>query len=208
MKKFLIFLIVLLVAGAAVAYYGYNAIFSPTVELKQSEVNIKIKTGSDFEDVLNLLKTKEIIQNEKTFIQVSQLMKYGKVSVPNGSYMIQNGWSIRELIGVLRSGRQTPVKITFNNLRKTEDLAGKIASYLELDSLALLNHFNSTATLEENGYNKETFLSLFIPNTYEVFWNISKDELLERMRKENEKFWSKENRMEKAEALEFSKEEV
>ncbi|WP_235295981.1 endolytic transglycosylase MltG [Portibacter marinus] len=208
MRKFLWIFLILLIVAAGIGYYGYNAIFAPNVTLAQDEQLIRIPTGFTYEDVLLMLEDKEIIDNSRTFDQVASLMDYKSSSIRSGQYEIKNNWSNKELVGLLRSGRQTPVNVTFNNLRKPEDVAGKISSYLEIDSLTLKEYFEHPSALEKAGLTPETFLSLFIPNTYQMYWNVSKEDILDRMITEHDKFWSKENRLKKAEKLNLTPEEV
>lgn len=101
----------------------------------------------------------------------------------------------RELIERLKYGYQTPVRITWNNyVRTREDLAGKVTRNLLMDSTTLLQHLEDEAFLEPYGFNKENSRCLFIPNTYEVYWNITPEGLFNRMLKEYNIFWTEERR--------------
>jgi UPF0755 protein len=114
----------------------------------------------------------------------------------------------RELIEKFKYGRQTPVRITWNHFVRTrEELAGKVTTHLLMDSVTLLRLLEDDAYLAPYGFNKETSRCLFIPNTYEVYWNISIENLMKRMQKENENFWNVQRTL-KAEALKLSKNEV
>ena len=77
-----------------------------------------------------------------------------------------------EIINTLR-GRSLPVKVTFNNMERIEDLAGRLAQQVEADSLSLLKQFLDPTFLAENGFTPETALAMYIPNTYQFFWNVS-----------------------------------
>jgi len=105
-----------------------------------------------------------------------------------------------EVIRLLRSGNQTPADITFNNIRTTENLAGRLSQQLMVDSITLLNALKKTTVPKKYGFNEATFLSMFIPNTYEVYWDTSIDNLLNRMKREYDAFWN-ESRKDKAEKL-------
>ncbi len=208
MKKLLLSFLILLIIGAGIGYYAYQIIFQPNVTIGSESYILTIPTGSEFDDLVSILETEKVIKNKNSFIQVSKWMKYGVEKVPPGKYTIKAKWSNRELISLLRSGKQTPVNVIFSNARTAQELTGKISSYLELDSTTLTNYLFDDATLQKIGYSKENVISLFIPNTYNLFWTIKKEDLLDRLIKESNAFWSKNDRETKAKALNLSKTEV
>ena len=93
-----------------------------------------------------------------------------------------------------------PVNLAFNNQERLENFAGRVGSQIEADSLSLLNAFRDSKFLQENGFTEENVLSMFIPNSYEFFWNTSATKFRDRMAKEYRKFWT-EARLEKAKQL-------
>src|SRR5690606_6416404 len=97
-----------------------------------------------------------------------------------------------ELINLLRSGKQTPVQVSFHSIRIKESLANTISGQLELDSAHLLNLLKSEETAKKYGFSKETFLTMFLPNTYEFYWNTSAEEFIQRMAEEYKRFWNSE----------------
>jgi UPF0755 protein len=101
-------------------------------------------------------------------------------TVRPGKYKIEPKTSYIDLIRKLRAGIQEPVNLTFNNIRTKQDLAGNLSKQIELDSLTILKHFIN---------QPESFLH-FIPNTYEVYWNLSEKSLFSKMKKEYNKFWN------------------
>ena len=112
-----------------------------------------------------------------------------------GHYVLPPQIGDRELIEKFKYGRQTPVRITWNNFARTrEDLAGKVTTHLLMDSVTLLRLLDSTEYMAQYGFDRETSRCLFIPNTYEVYWNITPDGLFKRMLKEYNTFWNDERR--------------
>jgi UPF0755 protein len=111
------------------------------------------------------------------------------------------------LLNLLRSGSQTPVKFTFNNIRTIEQFAGRVAEQLEMDSVSLLKAVKENATLKEMGFDEESAAALFIPNTYELYWNIDADDFVEKMVGEYNRFWNEERRN-KAKSLNMTPIEV
>jgi UPF0755 protein len=96
------------------------------------------------------------------------------------------------------------VNVVLNNERLPEDVAGKVSRFIEPDSQALLAVFQNEQFIQQLGYNRDDLMTLFIPNTYQFFWNTTPEGFMERMAKEHESFWSKDRRREKARALGLS----
>jgi UPF0755 protein len=118
-------------------------------------------------------------------------MKYPNHVKP-GKYLIKDGMSNRDLIHMLRSGHQVTVRLVFNNIRLKKDLASQISRQLEADSVSLVKLLNNDTALSGIGFNRFTIMTLFIPNTYDFYWNTSAEEFLRRMQKEYKKFWNDE----------------
>jgi len=201
------FLVFCVVAGA-IGYQYYERIFLPNVpkELKQNLV--QIPTGSSFEDVVTILKKNEIIKDEEGFRWVADQMKYVKPKMRSGQFEIQPGWSNRQLISHLRNGKQTPVKLVLTNERLPEEVAEKAARFIEADSKSIAQLLTDPDFLAQHQYTPETAISMIIPNTYELFWNTDANGFFDRMKKEHQRFWDKDDRKAKAKALELSPEEV
>lgn len=174
-----------------VGFYTYRMVFLP-FSLPET-IYIYIDEQKNYEEVVTQLKEKVGLPSEKIFRLLAEQMNYPN-KVKTGRYAISNGMTIPDAIGLLRSGNQTPVNITFNNMRTAENLAGRISQQLMMDSVTLLNALNDTVTAEKYGFNEYTFISMFIPNTYEVYWDTSIENLLDRMKKEYEAFWNEARR--------------
>jgi len=190
-KKVVISLgIVITVSLAVTVYSFYKKVFYPNVILNSSNSTyIFIPTNSSFEDVKLILQSENILINEASFRWVSDQMNYTNKVLP-GRYEIQQSMSNRELILLLRSGRQTPINVTFNNIRTIDKLASVISVQLEADSAALIGLLSNDSFLSEYDLSSETALSLFIPNTYEFYWNTSARQFVERMAEEYKDFWN------------------
>ena len=190
-RKIMIWVIVLiLILAAASAYYLYRIVFDPNVWTPKGEVvSVTIPTGSDFEDVKQILYQNGLIIHRNNFEWLAQKKKYPKKVKP-GMYEIRNGMNNNELINLLRSGEQTPVKVTFNNIRDIYQLAGVVGRQIEADSASIVQLLTDSVYMAGMGLNKETAATIFIPNTYEFYWNTSAKGFVERMHDEYVKFWS------------------
>ena len=183
----------------------YNYIYSPNVIIKDNTF-FHISTGADFEDVIVALEDGGYLKNSKGFQWVAEKKSY-TTNVKAGRYQLKNNWSNNDLVNLLRSGKQTPVKVTFNNIRTMPELAGAVSSYLECDSVEMLAQLNNSKLIESLNFNKATAPALFIPNTYELWWNTTPEGFIKRMYKEYQKFWTSE-RKKKAENAGLSPIEV
>ncbi len=190
--------------GSGTAIHFYNTLFSSNVQ-KEVDDYLYIPTKSSFEDVVRIIKINNIIQDDETFAWVAKRMKYTKVKP--GKYKIEKGMSNIELIRMLRAGKQEPVKIQFQNIRLKKDFAGYIGSQLELDSTKLLSMLDSMDMLRELGFDEDNIFCMFIPNTYEFYWNTSEEKFISKMKEEYDKFWNEE-RTQKAKKINLSKTDV
>jgi UPF0755 protein len=127
------------------------------------------------------------------FSFLAKLKSYHE-SVKPGLYLLQPDMSNVDAINLLRSGAQTPVKLTFSVARKLEDLPGKIEDFVEFDSAQLTALLTEESNARKYGFDPETFIAMFVPNTYEVYWTITPEAFLDRMKAEYDKFWNDERR--------------
>lgn len=206
-KTFIYIMVIFILVGVVIGYVGYGWVANDNVNDNLDSEYILIPDGSSYDDVFKLLKDQNVLSNPASFDKVAGLMKYKKSKVKSGRYFIEKHYSNRKLIQVLRSGSQKPVNVTFNNVRSIAELSGAVAEYIETDSTTLSDYLSDASLRSERGYNEYNFMTLFIPNTYEFFWNTSKEGFLKRMETEHDKFWTK-SRLQKAEKLGLSKEEV
>jgi UPF0755 protein len=207
-KKVLIASLILIIfIGGGTAYYTYTKIYKSNVDLSGKNVAyLYIKTGSNFNDVLSALMENHLIKNESSFIWVAERKGY-KNKVKPGKYKIKKNMNNNELVNLLRSGEQDPVKLVFNEARTKKDFVEIIHKQIEASEEEMTSLINDDDVLKEYGVNNKNVLTLFIPNTYEFYWNTSATEFMDRMLKESNKFWNKE-RIRKAQNLGLTKAEV
>ena len=195
-----------LVVMVILVYKLYARIFVSNVLLEEEHEIVYIPSGSGFDDVLNELEQREIVENLRSFRWVAQKKEYDKYVKP-GRYKIRNGLSNNDLVNMLRAGNQDPVMVVFNNVRTLDHVAGKVARYFESDSADFATYFAGEQLPEKYGFEAATFTAMFIPETYEFYWTTSPEEFTDRMSREYEKFWDGE-RDRKAEKLDMTREEV
>jgi len=207
-KSVLVFLLIIgLGIGFVWIYQVYKDIYKPNVTIKgEKDAYLYIRTGSNYKDVLETLQKKHYVKDTASFNWLAKKMGYTK-NVKPGRYLIEYKMNNRKLITALRAGIQKPVKLVFHNVRTTPQLASVISRQIEADSVSLIKILNSKSQAENYGFTKDAFIAMFIPNTYEYYWNTSAEEFCERMLKEYKKFWN-ETRREKATEIDYNPVEI
>ncbi len=207
LRNFVTFLLfILLLILGIIIYEGWRRIFAPNVILKKEKEYLYIRTGATFQEVFNILETEGYLRNVKTFKWLSEKKDYPE-QIKAGRYLLKNGMSNNELINMLRSGKQTPISLVLRKFRTLPQIASYLGNNLEPDSTEFMRIFNDEELLLSLGLNHHTVISIFIPNTYYVFWNTDEKEFLRRMYKEFETFWNI-TRKEKAKELNLQPIEV
>lgn len=196
-RKILIAVVIIgAIAGMAFAYFVYNAVFVPNTAFENEKAYIYIRSNDDFNAVMDQLDP--LLKNNNTFLAVAKRKSY-VANVRPGKYAIEKGMNNNDIINSLRS-RNIPVQLSFNNQETLERLAGRVSTQIEADSLSLLKEFEDTEFLKQIGLNPDTALAMYVPNSYEFFWDTSAEEFRDRMFKEYERFWNQE-RLTKAEKI-------
>lgn len=150
-----------------------------------------IPTGSSYEDAFRLLDSAAGITKPGVFQWLAKKKKYSDHVRP-GRYIIEDGMNYTRIIDMLRAGRQKPVNVTFNNIRNLNQLAGKVSQKIEADSTDIINFLNDESNYLADGFSTETVIAVFIPNTYQFFWNTNPKDFYQRMLKEYRAFWTPE----------------
>ena len=179
-------------AGVFFAWRYYKRVFASNVSVERGEeAYLYIPTGADFEEVVDSLAKHEYLKNEKSFRWLAQKKSYVNLVKP-GRYLIEAGWSNNTLIDVLRAGDQEPLNLVIYDVNNLVELAGRLGSTLEQDSLSFLNFLRDDDTLSHYGCDSRSVLAYFIPNTYQFYWNSSPGYTLKKMKEEFDKYWTSE----------------
>ena len=166
-KIVLAVLLIGLLIGGIFVYYVYSAFFAPNTAFQNKEAIVYIPSNSNMADLEALLSP--LLEDYDSFKAVAQRKQYSE-RVKGGKYILREGMNNNEIINTLRSAN-VPVKVSFNNQESLEALAGRIAQQIEADSISLINAFQDKTFLKEQELNLETSLGIYIPNSYEFFWN-------------------------------------
>ena len=204
-KKILIPLIIFSTILTTGSVYTYQMLYSPNFLINADDKFIIIEENTDFNELIKKLEDDTLINDILSFSFLSKLMEYQE-NIKIGAYKVKMNMSNYEMITMLRSGNQTPIKLTFSYARKIEDLAEKITTKLKMSKDDLLNYLNENIN-NYSGFKKTDIISIFLPDTYEVYWNISPKKLTNKMYSEYKKFWNEE-RLSKLEKINLNQKEA
>lgn len=187
-------------------FYFYQITQTANLQVDKEDTYLYIPSGVGYATVMDSLKKNRIIEDELSFSFLAKLMKYQE-RVKAGRYRIKRNMGNLAAIRMLRAGQQDPVRVTFTNVRLKEQLPGKICKNLEADSTAFAAMINDPEFLKKWGFDTVSITTMFLPNTYEFYWNTSAEQVLERFHKEYKKFWN-DTRLKKAQTIGFSPAQV
>jgi UPF0755 protein len=203
-KTFLILLLILIIVGAV----GMWLLLGSATNFSENKKNLLVYSGkADKASVMKYIRQNDLLKSPGVFEWLAETMGVWKRLKP-GRYEIKKGENILNIARALRNNRQSPVKLVINKLRTKEDLAQLIGKNFEADSTELINFINNDDSIAKLEVNSNTFMTLVIPDTYTMYWTTSPGKLFKRLKSEQENFWEKNDRLDKARKLGFSSEQV
>jgi len=171
---------------AVFAYYIYGAMFKANTAFNNDTAYIFIATDATYTDVREQLEP--LLDDIDKFDALAAQKEYN-TNIRAGRFAISKGMNNNEIINSIRS-KNLPIKIAFNNQNSLADLAGRISTQIEADSLSLYKAMTDESFLSEKGFNKATALSMYLPDSYEFFWNSSAKTFRDKMLKAYNRFWT------------------
>lgn len=168
-------------------YYIWFVVDATNIS-EDNQIEIYIPSGTTLSEFYSIVVEKDFIKNPDDFELFTAIKRFK--SVQAGRYIFHSDMTCNRIVNMFRSGLQTPIKVVITPSRLPQDLAGKLSYYLELDSLDILNALESESIASSYGFSSYDFYTLFIPDTYEIYWNTSIDNLLSKMKGEYGKFWN------------------
>jgi UPF0755 protein len=186
-KKIAIAIVLFGLIGAGIfSYYIYTVMLVPNTSFNSKEAYIFVGSNATFEEVRSDLEP--LLKNSNTFETLAKQKKYVN-NIKAGRFRITKGMTNNDIINSIRS-RNLPIKLAFNNQHSLPDLAARISSQIEADSTALITAFTDKNFLESNKFTEANALGMYLPNSYELFWNTSAITFRNRMLKEYNRFWN------------------
>lgn len=182
----LVLVLITMGLGFYFTYLFYRVFFSSNTAFNNPTSYVFVSTGTDIQGLLQELEPLLISTDD---FRLAADKKGYSTRIRAGKYAIEKGMNNNEIINTLRT-RSLPVKVTFNNVERIEDLAGRLARQVEADSITLLKQMLDPEFLTIKGFTPETALGMYIPNTYQFYWNVSPAALQKRLYKQYEYFWT------------------
>ena len=192
-----------LIGAGFFSYYIYSVMLVPNTSFNSKEAYIFVRSDATFAEVRSDLEP--LLKNIETFEALAKQKKYVN-NIKAGRFLIRKGMTNNDIINSIRS-RNLPIKIAFNNQHSLADLAARISTQIEADSAALMTAFTDKIFLESHNFTLEKALGMYLPNSYEFFWNSSAKTFRKRMLKEYNRFWNT-SRLEKAKSIGLNPYEV
>ncbi|MEZ4802903.1 MAG: endolytic transglycosylase MltG [Gelidibacter sp.] len=203
-KKILLAIVLIgLVVAGVVAYNIYTIMFNSNTAFNNDEAYVFVPTNATYEEVRGQLEP--LLKDIGSFDVLAKQKKY-TTNIKAGRYIIKKNMNNNDIINSIRSNN-VPLQLSFNNQETLENLAGRIASQIEADSLSLITVMKDSEFLNENNFSNATALGMYIPNSYEFFWNTSAEQFRDRMLKEYNRFWN-DARLDKAKSLNLTPNQV
>lgn len=202
LRKIIVAILVIVALGLAfLSYVIYESVFSPNTAFESNQKELFISKHDNIDSLMG--KISPYLKDTGSFIEVARRKQY----VPkSGHYIIKKNMNNNDIVNALRS-LNVPVNITFNNAESIYELSGKLASQFDADSLDFVETFTDKSFLSQKEMNLQQSLSLYIPNTYEFYWDASTADVQKRLLLEYENFWT-DDREQKRQALQLSRLEV
>lgn len=172
----------------------------------EQKTYLYIPTNATFKQVQDSISIHDLLIDSNSFYSLAKDRQYSS-KVKAGKYAFEKGMNNRQILNMLVAGNQEPVKIAFRDVRLKETLAAMVSKKLEFDSASLVNLLDSADYVKSYGFTTDNVYTMFIPNSYEMYWNVSSEDFFKRMNSEYKKFWSAQ-RLQKAGALNLSPQEV
>ncbi len=202
-KVFLIISSFGLLALGLFGYRSYKIFFTVNTNFDSESFKLYVKPNSNFDEINNQLSS--VLESSHYFdLAAKQKGYYSRVK--SGLYLIPKESNNNEIINILR-GKSEAVKVTFNNHERLENLAGRVSKQIFLDSLSLLRAFYDKSFLDDNNFDSKNAISMYLPNTYEFFWDTSADNFRNKMLESYKRFWNK-TRISKAKKIGLSQQNV
>lgn len=201
-----ILLAVALIGLVILGYFSftiYQLIFSPNTSFETEQHSVYVSKKSDFSAVVDSLSP--YLRDTDAFIKVAEKKAYHQ-NVKSGHFVLRKGMNNNEIINTLRS-TNVPVNINFNNQNSLEELSKRLSQQLDPTQEEIYAVLSDSTFLSENNMTEQQSLSLYIPNTYEFYWDSSPELLRKRLVNQYESFWTA-SREKKREALNLTRTEV
>lgn len=205
-KKILAYIIVVLVLVGGYALYKFK--LGKTKFEGESKMFYIRTDAANKSAILESLVKDSICSDPSGFEFVANRMDYWRKIKP-GRYKIPKGTNLVNLVRILKNGIQTPVELVISRkIRVKQDFAKLIGHNFEADSASVMDYLNDADSMHVLGLDSATWITGILPNTYSIPWTYPPSKIFRKLYNEQEKFWSANNRLEKAKDLGYTPEQI
>ncbi len=206
-RTLLLLFLVLAAAGILAALNFYGTFYHDNIAPRDSHEEIRIYGSFTYDQMIDAVLQSGSIDNEKTFLRAARFLKL-RDSFRPGLYRFKKGMGNKAIVRTLQKGWQQPLRLVIPGyFRNLDRFAEFLSEQLEADPDAFKSVLNDPDEAARFGFTSATFIGMFIPNTYEVWWTVTPEDFIDRMHTEYEKFWSGE-RDAKALAIGLTRQQV
>jgi UPF0755 protein len=170
-----------------VVFLGYSWVFESNVKITKP-LEFFVYPNENPRDILARLVAEDVVEDERSFILVAQQKKW--LTAKPGRYMLEPGMSNNAMVNMFRGGLQTPVTLSINMAESIADVAGQASKTILADSAAIYSSFVDEDFLAKNDLDFTTVRTIVLPNTYEVYWSVTPEDLRDRLLREYKAFWT------------------
>ena len=195
-------LLCLVVALSIAAWWVYRSGFGVS-----KPVSIYIDTDDTVDSIAQKLEKTAVPEEMRVFHLYSDVLNL-KDKIRTGRYEVTPEMTMLDFVRNIRNHNEKPIRLVVPSVRTMDQMAGKLAPQLMVDSASIADYLRDEAKVKGLGYTKESLPGIFVPNTYEVYWDVSVEKLLERMKKESDRFWTSERQAKLKEVSEYAGEEM
>ncbi len=199
-------LVVLIVLACVLILPGIYKKYLKANSNVKNKTYLYIPTNATYQQVLDSIDKHKLLKDDKTFEDLAHDKGFSS-KIKSGKYPIKKGMNNRQILNMLIAGNQEPVEVSFRNIRLKENFAAIASKKLEFDSTSLIKLIDSVDFIKNFGFTKDNIYTMFIPNSYQMYWNVSAQDFFKRMNKEYLKFWTVE-RKNKAKEIALTPQEV
>ncbi len=186
--------LLLATTAAGLLLAGYLILFQTNVADRENPFSLEIRAGTPVEEIMQKLQDSAVLRNPATLRIALSILPTESIQKRSARYLIRPGMSNFDIYRKLRSGAQDPVRLVIQGVRDIYQFSSRVAAQMEMDSTELISYLLDTTLLDSLGYSAENVLTSILPDTYELYWNSSPQQLYKKLKAQHDRFWESESR--------------
>lgn len=211
-RKILAVLLALILGVGVVIGYPYFDLYSAgesyNVISESDQLKIYVDKEVSFHDLGSYMEEKGWISDGGSFQKVAEHKKRLDAIMLPGLQTIEKKWNNKELVNQLYLAKDKgEVRLTFNNVRLKSELAKRLGESTSASGQEFLDLLTDDEYCAKKGFSAETIMTMFLPDTYQVYYKSGAEEIIDKLAEEYKKFWTDDNKT-KATSLGLTQSEI